>query len=197
MFTCVLGDLAIIGMCLQLVRLAEQSSCPNTSSTHTHRQNSKTPGCPTRVGAPLTTFTCASRKTVLPRPFRTQANKCSEMAEWRVTVFFARYYNDDGILVQAMAFHDGRICPRVTQSLASDHFRLLDRAGRTILPWCRGEKSRGGMRARGSRVGSWTLTVCQTPCPRKDARSYALSWPRGHNLDRLIGERRLETSRAL
>jgi len=43
--------------------------------------------------------------------------------------FFVRYYVDDGVLVEARFFRDGRRCLRAVQSLASDHFRLLGSRG--------------------------------------------------------------------
>ena len=43
--------------------------------------------------------------------------------------FFARYYVDDGILVELQWWPDGRRCLRAVQSLAPDHFRLLVEGG--------------------------------------------------------------------
>lgn len=54
--------------------------------------------------------------------------------------FFVRYYVDDGVLVEAKFFQDGRRCRRAVQSLASDHFRLLGVRGPKDPPLLSREK---------------------------------------------------------
>lgn len=39
---------------------------------------------------------------------------------------FVRYYVDDGNLVEAQWFRDGRRCMHALQSLSSDRFRLME-----------------------------------------------------------------------
>ena len=43
----------------------------------------------------------------------------------RRSLFFVRYYVDDGILVEVQWWPDGRRCRRASASLASDHYRLF------------------------------------------------------------------------
>ena len=51
-----------------------------------------------------------------------------------------RYCVDDGVLVEARFFKDGRRCRRAVQSLAPDHFRLLGIRGPNDLPLLSKEK---------------------------------------------------------
>ena len=48
--------------------------------------------------------------------------------------FFARYYVDDGILVEVQWRPDGRRCMKAVRSLASDHFCLLTERGASDPP---------------------------------------------------------------
>ena len=57
------------------------------------------------------------------------------------SAFFVRYYVDDGVLVEAKFFQDGRRCRRAVQSLASDHFRLLGTRGPNDPPLLSKEKN--------------------------------------------------------
>ena len=56
------------------------------------------------------------------------------------SAFFVRYYVDDGVLVEARFFRDGRRCLRAVQSIASDHFRLLGTRGPKDPPLLSSEK---------------------------------------------------------
>ena len=57
------------------------------------------------------------------------------------SVFFVRYYVDDGVLVEVRFFRDGRRCLRAVQSIASDHFRLLGARGSDDPPLLSREKN--------------------------------------------------------
>ena len=73
-------------------------------------------------------------KVMPPRGGRAAAlpRDCVRIQGWgggTGSVFFVRYYADDGILVEVQLFQDGQRCIRALQSLAFDHFRLLGERG--------------------------------------------------------------------
>lgn len=94
--------------------------------------------------------------------------------------FFVRYYVDDGVLVEARFFADGRRCVRAIQSSASDHFRLLGRRGPSDPPLLSREKITDFATRRevlGWVLDTQQLTVSMTPHKRLKLDSVLAAWP--------------------
>ena len=94
--------------------------------------------------------------------------------------FFARYYVDDGILVEVQWWPDGRRCMRAVQSLASDHFRLLGERGASDPPLLSAGKIMNWdtcLEVLGWIVNTESLTVTVPTPKRLKLRVLLSEWP--------------------
>ena len=94
--------------------------------------------------------------------------------------FFARYYVDDGILVEVQWWPDGRRCMRAVQSLASDHFRLLGERGASDPPLLSAGKIMNWdtcLEVLGWIVNTESLTVTVPTPKRLELRVLLSEWP--------------------
>ena len=98
------------------------------------------------------------------------------------SAFFVRYYVDDGVLVEARFFQDGRRCRRAVQSLASDHFRLLGIRGPNDPPLLSKEKKKNTNFTTRLEVLGWILdtqqlTVTMPPQKQQKLGRVLREWP--------------------
>lgn len=146
--------------------------------------------------APITTFqqaevstqgaaAVAHVKVVPPRGGRAAAlpSDCARVQGWSGrtgSVFFVRYYVDDGILVEVQWFQDGRRCIRALQSLASDHFRLLGERGLDDPALLSARKTTSWdsrMEVMGWIVDTDELSVTMPPAKMQTLRRLMAEWP--------------------
>ena len=91
-----------------------------------------------------------------------------------------RYYVYDGIVVEVLWWPDGRRCMRAVQSLASDHFRLLDVLGASDSPLLSASKITNWdtrLEVLGWLVDTEVLTVTTPPHKRLKLLLLLAQWP--------------------
>lgn len=102
---------------------------------HSHNHTSFRGARPTASGVKAAAgVSIPERPAARATPLPTGCNQLPGTGGGPDDVFFVRYYVDDGVLVEVQWFRDGRRCRKATQSLASDHFRLLGERGPQAPP---------------------------------------------------------------
>ena len=110
--------------------------------------------------------------------------------------FFVRFYADDAILVEIVQWLDFRRCLRATQSLASDHFRLLGERGPrdpSLLSPRKMSNWDTSMEVLGWTLDTEALTISLSEKKVGKFQSLITAWPRSrtfatvHDIERLTG----------